>query len=79
MYSQKLTKVDKEWGGGGGDPKLISASYQISMTKIMTFIPLGPFLLFMKAPLDSLKFYLFPISFCHIETTCQNMFLWPKL
>ena len=50
--SQKLTKVDKE---GGFCQKLMSANYHISMTKIMTFAPLGLFLPFLKGPLNSPK------------------------
>ena len=68
---QKLTRR-----GGGFCQKLMSANYQISMTKTMTFAPLVPFLPFMKGPLNSPTFskvIFFPIFICHIEPTCQKI------
>ena len=52
--SQKLTKVDKE-GGRGFCQKLMSANYNISLTKIVTFAPLRLFLPFLKGSLNSPK------------------------
>ena len=56
--------------------KLMSANYQISMSKIMTFAPLGPFFaLYERAPKLSniFKSYIFfSIFLRHIEPTCQK-------
>ena len=60
----------------------MSANYHISMTKIMTFAPLGLFSPLLKVPLNSPKMdilyhigqsYIFSIFFCHIEPTCQKI------
>ena len=67
--SQKLTKVDKE---GGICQKLMSATYQIHMAKIMTFAPLEPFYL--------QKLYFFSNFLLSYWTyLLKNMFIWKKL
>ena len=81
MEEKKLTKVDKGGGGGGFCQKLMSATYQIHMAKIMTFAPLGPFLPFLKGPLNSpvmdiFKSYIFfQFSFVILNLLAKNMFI----
>ena len=87
--SQKLTKVDKE-GGRGFCQKLMSANYNISLTKIMTICSLEAlFALFERTPKLTknghfisywTKLYFFQFSFVILNLLAKRyVTIWPKL